>query len=487
MPAKAGAKSGGCVRLPRMPQSEGAKEQAREAEGVAQTLPWPIRSLWLLALLGHAVAAAGWWWLMPGGFPIDHPRLYSNRVVPLLVLLAVMVAIALLRQRRPLPARLTLATLAGVWVGGGITALVLYPSSRRLLFVALLGAAGVMTLAALAGMARRHARYLLPALLAGGVAGLALMATQRGPTPSTRPGGSLDEAQAMATQPVVPYSNRLVRIDAQTPAVMLEDRPLRLAVYPMLTFDSRSADRFWTIFARRRDRLGPERRFLGAQVEGASRVLSYESDGPERLRVTPHESLPSALLEASFTLPEPVYSHLNSYLFAEVTGFESLSLAFSPCPDTPIEVRPFGYPFGAPARVAYLDASGMFRVVEARSGEKGPFRLLAEGELGDGPLTVTLLDEGRRVGEIVLHDWASQASTDLSPTAGWGLPQNAIEFFLSRHRSSTAALHVTLAGTSVGRGWDSVGHAAGTYTSRVTVSLDNAGEAASRLESAGDE
>ena len=90
---------------------------------------------------------------------------------------------------------------------------------------------------------------------------------------------------------------------------------------------------------------------------------------------------------------------------------------------------PLDYPAGKSARLAYLDDENVFRVAEARSGEKGPFRTLAEGLLKDDePLRITVMSRKKSVYRITLYDWAKQASRQLSPTAGWGLPENAIEF-----------------------------------------------------------
>jgi hypothetical protein len=115
-------------------------------------------------------------------------------------------------------------------------------------------------------------------------------------------------------------------------------------------------------------------------------------------------------------------------------------------------------------------------VVQATSGEKGPFHPLASGRLDRGePLTITILDRDQPVASLTLLDWSSQASTELSPTAGWGLPQNAIEFSLSDpDPASPATLFITLASTSVGRGFDSVGHTPGTYRNRIWI-LTNPG------------
>jgi hypothetical protein len=136
-----------------------------------------------------------------------------------------------------------------------------------------------------------------------------------------------------------------------------------------------------------------------------------------------------------------------------------------------IEVRRFDYPFGRPARFAFVESDRTFRVVEALSGEKGPFQTLARGRLNsEEALTVTLHDEGRAVARITLDDWSSQADTTLSPTGGWGIPVNAIEFSLSDDSpASPASIFVTLAGTSVGHGWDCVGHSPGTYRNRIRL------------------
>ena len=130
----------------------------------------------------------------------------------------------------------------------------------------------------------------------------------------------------------------------------------------------------------------------------------------------------------------------------------------------------FDYPFGRPARFAYVDEAAV-SVVEASSGEKGPFHILAQGRLErSSSLEITLCDEDRAIGRLTLLVWPAQASTQLSPTAGWGVPENAIEFSLSGDEpTSPASLFITLAATSVGRGWDSVGHAAGTYRNRITI------------------
>jgi hypothetical protein len=197
----------------------------------------------------------------------------------------------------------------------------------------------------------------------------------------------------------------------------------------------------------------------------------FPGQGPATLRLAHDPRRKSISIDAATRLDRPVFSHLNSFCDIEVRGHRRLALQFSPCGGKRIEVLRFDYPFGRPARFAYVDEARRFRVVEASSGEKGPFRILAEGRLERSTsLEITLCDEDRAIGRLTLLDWSAQVSTQLSPTAGWGVPENAIEFSLSGNEpTSPASLFITLAATSVGRGWNSVGHAAGTYRNRIAI------------------
>jgi hypothetical protein len=249
---------------------------------------------------------------------------------------------------------------------------------------------------------------------------------------------------------------------------------LTIMLEPILTFSSQSPDGCPVVLVRPADRAGPSPRFLRARQNGDQSVsLSYDlaRQGPAFLSVTADRAGQSLTLEAISRLDRNIYSHLNSFCDLEIRGHRQLALEFSPCPSVPIEVRRFDYPFGRPARFAFLDRFGDFRVVEAESGEKGPYRTLARGRLRrDEPLSITLLDAATPRAKVTLLDWALQVDTGLSPTAGWGVPANAIEFSLTGDApQSPASIFITLAGTSVGRGWDCVAHAAGTYRNRIVI------------------
>jgi hypothetical protein len=295
------------------------------------------------------------------------------------------------------------------------------------------------------------------------------------------PGVRPDGQPVLLTRPVMQIGEAITLITADG-SVRL-DAGLSIELQPLLTFQSRSPDRCWTVLAPRGRRIEPRRRLVGVRAAEHEAQIRYAGAADYLLRVQSPQKLPGSGNESSQSeyevasidvwtrLPQPVYSHLNTFSELTVRGHKRLMLSFSPCPDRPVEVQPFDYPAGRPARFSYLDAGGTFRVVEASSGEKGPFKELVAGRLSrTDSLSITLYDGAAARCRITFLDWAAQASTSLSPTAGWRVPMNAIEFSrFGNEPHSPAGIWVTLAGTSVGRGWDSVGHAAGTYRNRIRI------------------
>jgi hypothetical protein len=241
---------------------------------------------------------------------------------------------------------------------------------------------------------------------------------------------------------------------------MLTTGNVRIQCRPILDFDRVSPDRFWSLFAPRRRRFrSPAAQSNGDDVD----KIHYSDDSIVAISAPTPEGV--LHLTAYTPVRNDTFSHLNTYCYLEISGHKRLSLSFSPCPDAEIDVLPADYPVGRPARLAYLDAANRFSVVEAKSGEKGPFRRLAAGPLARGDaLTIVVHDDGQPVAQITLEDWSKQVSTALSPCAGWRLPMNAIEFQrLYDASSAPGGIWITLAGTSVGRGWETVGHCAGIY------------------------
>lgn len=447
----------------------------------------PRSSSRLLALLlaGQAAFATFWMWIMPGGFDWLHPRFAANRLLPCALVVVTLAAFVARRRARPEPFEVLACAMPPAWLALAVAWRVVFPlSGFRAPLLAFVVALGWSFFVWRAGVWR--GRPLAPRIAGACLAAAAsvtLTFTQHAPLPDTRPLGERPPSLAATDSngAEVPHGwidlSPTVRVDAFAGQVSVRCDRMTIDVSPLLQFISRSPDRGWTLFATRKARVGVPLRPTFYRAREGVVDLAYRGSESAELRVSSIGDSASegtrsagAEIEAWTTLAQPVYSHLNSYCELSVSDYRKLELAFSPCADARIEVMPSDYPTGRAARLAYVDESDMFHVVEASSGEKGPFRELAAGRLSTSePLEITLFDAGNAVARVTLFDWSRQAGRAISPTAGWGLPVNAIEFSEVDDGLAMAQLWITLAGTSVGRGWDSVGHTAGVYRNRVEV------------------
>lgn len=405
------------------------------------------------ALAVHLAAGIGALWMLPHGFSIDEIRLWSNTLIPAAACLAVVAAlIAFVVRRWRAGVSALVAAAAGGWTSAIITGVALFPVSMTLSRCAI-PTVIALALCGLAWWARERRVITVVAIAAGAGIGAVVILAQRAPLPSTHPlGGTPAVVRSETSNPALSSGPILVPCGTR-----------EVRVYPLLTFTSRSPDRAWTI-------LSPEQ-------HGSHRTLArYETtpDGFRAAYIDDGESTLSSVetgdvreIEAVSTLHAPVYSHLNAFTSLHVP-FEA-TLTFGPTGETRFPIEPAGYPSGRPVKLAYVDAEGTFRVVRARDAEKGPYSELAAGRLERGqPLILEIrpLDERDPGCRLVFEDWSAQLSTEPSPSAGWGVPQGTIQFFA---QGGQGVVVLTLADTGPGRGFDSVGHAAGTYRNRLRV------------------
>lgn len=432
------------------------------------------------------VLASFWWYFMPKGFPLNHPRFWVNEVFPLLTIaLCVMGAIAVARKQNGILKCL-------IWFFGttGIVApiatIFLFPESvhgKFLVAVLVFLAIATLTLMLFLRTLKKTNTTKTVAALSIGVGvffGIFLPWSQRAAASATHP----TSQNELPVLPALSDSQKGLLSLSDAITVFPENGMVKfgvgetsLHISPLLTFESRSPDRFWTIFSPASFHSQPERHLLGSSRNTDKIRIQYEDDGYSRLEISKNKMINGFKIEATSHLSKAVFSHLNSFCTLQVSCPGTLSVSFSPCVEI-VEMKLSDYPVGKPARLAYLDAGNVFHVVEANSGEKGPFKTLGKGMIKkDETLMLSIYSDGKPIYRISLYDWAKQASKQLSPSAGWRLPENAIEFSLitSGNRNS-GVIFFTLAGTSVGRGWDSVGHAAGIYRNLLEIEAVDPGK-----------
>ncbi len=433
---------------------------------------------WTVVLAVHIVGAVAWWWLMPGGFPLDHPRFWVNRVLPPMVIVLALVArirlgnarwLASLRDAIP-------AAFATLWITAALSAVIVFPDSFywRYVLPLLLGAFCLivwMRLSRHQDRAWPQVRWiLLPiAFLIGASLPVSLRARPSGTHPTGSP-RSIPSPPTARGRGNITLPNGAT-IDSAGASIRFTRGNVVLSIEPLMKIESRSPDGCWTLLAPRYSLQKTHLALRGIRTSAdKTQELIYVADGNASMIVRPGTDPGETLINVTNQIPR-IYSHLNTYTELSVAGHRKMFLRFSPCADAVIEVTPQDYPFGRPARFAFLDSHGRFRVVQATNAEKGPFSDLASGPLARGaPLWIELLDDQTPLYRVEFADWSQQCSTQLSPTAGWGVPENSIEFSRAGDDPASAvSIFVTLAATSVGRGYDTVELRDGNYRNQLRV------------------
>lgn len=397
-------------------------------------VPRALLALACLLLLALLVGACLLWSLaMPGGFAVASAPWWLGRGLPLAV--ASLCAIALFSPALREPLLLGLFALPAAFGG---TLLLVFPATG-------LNAGGGPLVLAVATAAlvfatirpgRSHLHLALPAGLLWAVLGIGGGLAMRAPPPSTTPA----PLALLEQRPLAP----LEEAGAEQLAT-LEIEHLRFTVDARLHLDETSPDGNWSLFS----------------LDHTVQLSCHRED----TRAPEH----TLELDVRCVLPSPAWAHLGHSAVIAIHGGRDLhlSLAEPGAPLTPI--APLDLVGGMPAAAVYLGPYERVHLVRGAANDKGPWTHLASAPMEDGDLRLWIHEGTRRIAEIELPAFAAQASTAPSPTAGWGLPQNAIEFRGASEPDGAAQLWVSPAATSLGRGFQTVGYRRGTYRSAVRI------------------
>ena len=428
-----------------------------------------IQQVWLLVFASHAALAAIWWWLMPGGFPSWAPQYWFNQVLPLVVLAVIVAALFAPKALRTALAPAIQLAFPVFWMVFAVSLRLTFPDSIGFLWNLLF--AGGFVLAVLWVRQYRftvpHAWLLpcfaLPALWMGWV----LPGSQRAEDPATHPAEqALPELPSNTSAPAFIKLSKDAQVHPSDGRTVIRRDQLVLTVQPLLSIANRSPDRCWTELALPEDSRATSRKLAATMRDGQRWKLLFRDEDQSLLEIVAARE-GAIEIDARSRLAQPVFSHVSQSTSVTIRGHKKLSVSFSPIPGKRIEVPG---PMEA-ARFAYVDATGTFHVAQASSQDHGPYTELGVGPLKSGePLVLTLHDGETAAFRISLADWAAQASTQLSPAAGWGVPANAIELVRAGDpEEAPAEILFSLASSHIGRGSPSVGMAAGVYRNRITV------------------
>jgi len=430
-----------------------------------------IQLVWLTLLAMHAGAAGVWWWLMPGGFPSSSPHYWVNEVAPLFCVALLLTALFARGKfsHAILPA--VLAMIPAFWLAFGISARLTFDDSFRSSWsYAFIGGAIVGGLWVNQMRLRLTVKWLVPlTVLVALFGGWSFPGTQRAPEPATNPtGASFGAAPSGPSDQKVIKLTREAQIRPGESRVVFKHDKVILTAQPLLDFANRSPDRCWTALAPEGESKPTNRIMVSKIHDGAKWSFYYKDEDASVMEVSANKD-GSVLLDGRSRLQHAVFAHNASSGELTVSGHKKLTVAFSPLGD-----RRFDVPVAtAAARFGYVDESDTFHLVQAADRARGPFSELGAGKLKHGdPLVLTIYDEDKVSFRVTLEDWSAQVSTQLSPTAGYGLPVNSITMARGGDSEATPVLFsFTLADTSVGRGTASIGHTPGVYRDRVTVAI----------------
>jgi hypothetical protein len=268
-------------------------------------------------------------------------------------------------------------------------------------------------------------------------------------------------------------------------AIEMIARSGTLYISPYLSFSSLAQDGLWAI-AGNRDVSGVVLREVqrGRLVDGPALQVRWEGqslrgwlrpgDLAGELRISRRRTVDGSVEFQVTTITRvarQLDAHQADYVDVSWSGLQPLSLALGPEPGYPLVPTESDYPFGRPLTFLSVLPEGV-DLMRASSAEKGPFTRLAHW-LRHDPV-VRIHAAGQLVCTFVLEGFVAQASPELSPTAGWGMPVNSIvvEATAFRDQQPTGVwVGYTLADTGLGRGYHTVGTAPGTYVSTLRITL----------------
>ncbi len=462
-----------------------------------------------LSCLMYAILMTFIWSLLPRGFPWwSRPFIEQQVILPIIVLMSWAAAISVVwRLRR---GTLCLYMILGNWIGIGLIHIVWFPvfflpGKFIVVGIGSLGIIGGMILLIFFGWLKSfnvtnlytmRGGTVWPAMCFGIVLPfLVLFISQAGPA-QTNPAEVIPRLEPLSGMTTISDQKQITLVEGASDAVQVRLNQSRstievttptgvLDIWPTMNFFSISQNRFWAVLGNR-DRSYTEIEHVNkGKYKGADALYIVWSAKSRKARLKPGELSGEILIEqhrseapsmeiqvTSITrLTRQIDTHQARYCGLKWSGNVPITLSIGH--EQPYEWIPTAsdYPFGAPATFMSV-MKDWVALLKASSAEKGPFNTLATFPKENPEFRI--MASNKPVCQVVLEGFVEQASLELSPTAGWGIPVNSI-FLEGVQFKNKQPLGVwigfSLASTGIGRGFHAVGTGPGMYVSKLRVSI----------------
>jgi len=449
------------------------------------------------------------WSLLPRGFPwFSRPFIEHQVIIPIIVLVSWIAAISLVWRLQI--GILCIYVILGVWIGIGLIIVILFPVfflPGKLIAVGI--GALVMTiglvlfilfgwLRLLKSPVSNLVRDIAPwsGVCFGAVLPFVILLIARAGPAQTTPSGvfaKLEPLTGMTTRwdweqdiPVGNASEAIqVSLNRRNKSIKIATQKFTLRIQPYMIFEGISPNRLWTVLGNwDTTYITIERVNTGKYKETDALYFSWSAKSLKSW-VKPGDLSGETLIEQHRTedssvevrmttvtrLARQIDAHLSAYFDVEWYGQAPITLSIGH--EQPYNWIPTqsDYPFGAPATFMTVMDDRVL-LLKGSSAEKGPFKTLAEFSKKDPLFQVMVAN--RPVCQFILEGFVEQASQELSPTAGWGIPVNNILLEATQFtgdQPSGVWISFSLADTGVGRGFHAVGTGPGTYVSKLRVSI----------------
>jgi hypothetical protein len=468
-----------------------------------------VKVLLILSSFLHAIVITFYWYLMPRGFTwFSRPFIEHQMIIPIVALVSWLAAFSLVWRFRV--GQFCIYILLGFWIGMGLINIIWFPVfylPGKLIVV------GIATLVMIIGglllilfgwlqsfkLSDSHPMRGVTrgiAICFGAVLPFLVLFISRAGPAQTNPSEVIPKLEPLSEMTTIsdqerdigvgePSESVQVSLNRSHPIITISTPKGTLEIWPYMYFGSIAQKGFWAIWGNRDSSYTEIERVDRGQYEGADVLYVVWSAKSFKSWLKPGELSGETLIEQRqledrsaeiqittiIRLTRQIDTHQSIYCGLEWLGKEPITLSIGP--EQPYNLVPTAsdYPFGAPATFMTVTNDRVV-LLKTSSAEKGPFKTLASFPK-ENPV-FRIMAANRPVCQFVLEGFVEQASQELSPTAGWGIPVNDIFLEAAQFTADQPSgvwFGFTLAATGLGRGFHAVGTAPGIYVSKLRVSI----------------